>query len=234
MKLITRKEARAIGSQRYFTGQPCPRGHVAERYVSTMGCVACGVAIAESAKAKRAAARMKKPLSPRQRAKQAGELQYTPDQPCHRCETSKRLVSNGNCMQCAANAMRALYQENAEFRDKQAAYRKREAEAVKAHVRNRRAKMHDADGSRDADDVADLFDEQEGRCPYCNVFLRNWHVDHKTPLSRGGANDKSNLQLTCPTCNTRKHTKTDCEFRALLERERQPVRLPSPNASSSP
>lgn len=26
---------------RYFTGKPCKRGHVAERYLSTRGCVEC-------------------------------------------------------------------------------------------------------------------------------------------------------------------------------------------------
>lgn len=29
------------GLKRYFTGKPCPRGHVAERFVSTKACVVC-------------------------------------------------------------------------------------------------------------------------------------------------------------------------------------------------
>lgn len=31
----------SIGEPRYFTGKPCPRGHISERMVSTRGCVAC-------------------------------------------------------------------------------------------------------------------------------------------------------------------------------------------------
>jgi len=39
-QIITRKEARAKGLKRYFTGKPCKHGHVAERFVSGP-CVEC-------------------------------------------------------------------------------------------------------------------------------------------------------------------------------------------------
>lgn len=41
MNLITRTEARDRGLKRYFTGAPCSRGHIAERYVATWSCVVC-------------------------------------------------------------------------------------------------------------------------------------------------------------------------------------------------
>ncbi|MBP6514035.1 MAG: hypothetical protein KA224_02575 [Steroidobacteraceae bacterium] len=41
MNVLTRAQAIASGSKRYFTGKPCPHGHVAERLVSSMGCIAC-------------------------------------------------------------------------------------------------------------------------------------------------------------------------------------------------
>jgi 5-methylcytosine-specific restriction endonuclease McrA len=216
MQIISRKDAIAKGLDRYFSGKPCPYGHVAERYVSVSGCVECGVMRANAVKEKRQSVRAAEPLTPRQEAKLAGQTQYTPDFPCTRCGTQRRLVSNGTCMQCAANAMRKRYHENEEMRDNQAAYRARNSEAINAHTRNRRARLAGLGGSHTVDDILDLFDEQEGRCPYCNVYLRDWHVDHKTPLARGGDNGKTNLQLTCPTCNVRKHTKTDAEFRAML------------------
>jgi hypothetical protein len=37
----TAKEARAQGVKHYFTGKPCPVGHVALRWTSTQGCVEC-------------------------------------------------------------------------------------------------------------------------------------------------------------------------------------------------
>lgn len=41
MELLSRKDAVHLGLKRYFTGAPCKRGHVAARYVTNTGCVAC-------------------------------------------------------------------------------------------------------------------------------------------------------------------------------------------------
>lgn len=41
MNLTTRQQAIEAGLTRYFTGKPCPRGHVVERMVSIRACVAC-------------------------------------------------------------------------------------------------------------------------------------------------------------------------------------------------
>ncbi len=41
MEIITRKEAKERGLKKYFTGVPCKRGHVCERYVSGHGCIEC-------------------------------------------------------------------------------------------------------------------------------------------------------------------------------------------------
>lgn len=35
------KEARESGAKRYFSGSPCAKGHIAERFVSTRACVVC-------------------------------------------------------------------------------------------------------------------------------------------------------------------------------------------------
>jgi hypothetical protein len=40
-KIISRSEAEAAGLKHYFTGKPCKRGHVAERFVSTKTCMHC-------------------------------------------------------------------------------------------------------------------------------------------------------------------------------------------------
>ena len=41
MKILSRKEAIALGLRRYFTGKPCLNGHVAERFVSSETCSEC-------------------------------------------------------------------------------------------------------------------------------------------------------------------------------------------------
>lgn len=43
-KIITRDEARALGLTRYFTGNECVRGHVAERNTGNRSCVECSLA----------------------------------------------------------------------------------------------------------------------------------------------------------------------------------------------
>jgi hypothetical protein len=40
-EIITRDDAKARGLKRYYTGDPCPRGHVAERWASDRHCVEC-------------------------------------------------------------------------------------------------------------------------------------------------------------------------------------------------
>lgn len=81
----------------------------------------------------------------------------------------------------------------------------------------------------------------DGRCAYCDCELfedevlryrypewlyeenselpryftnRTWfyHVDHRTPLSRGGTNKLSNLTLACPSCNSRKGNRLAEDF----------------------
>ena len=39
--LVTREQAIASGAKRYFTGEPCSRGHVVERNVNSGACVEC-------------------------------------------------------------------------------------------------------------------------------------------------------------------------------------------------
>lgn len=41
MEIISRSEAKEKGLKRYFTGKPCKKGHVSERYVSTAICCEC-------------------------------------------------------------------------------------------------------------------------------------------------------------------------------------------------
>lgn len=37
----TLEQARKLGKGRYFTGKPCIRGHISERWVNKRKCIAC-------------------------------------------------------------------------------------------------------------------------------------------------------------------------------------------------
>lgn len=69
-------------------------------------------------------------------------------------------------------------------------------------------------------DIQRLMCEQDARCAYCRELLSGaYHIDHKTPVSRGGTNDIGNLHLTCPRCNMRKGAMTHEEF--LVSKKRR-------------
>ena len=80
------------------------------------------------------------------------------------------------------------------------------------HPNERRASSHayrsrkaNAPGSHSAEDIKALMKLQRSMCAGCQARLKTgFHVDHMVPLSRGGSNDKTNLQLLCKTCNCSK------------------------------
>lgn len=78
----------------------------------------------------------------------------------------------------------------------------------------RRARESDAPGEFTAEEIGQLLAQQGGCCAYCEAEDR-LSLDHKTPLSRGGSNWVENLQWLCVSCNSKKRTRTDEEYRAL-------------------
>jgi 5-methylcytosine-specific restriction endonuclease McrA len=83
---------------------------------------------------------------------------------------------------------------------------------------NRVARKRNAEGRYTVADIRKLYDAQNGICVACLVSLLNgYHVDHIEPLSKGGSNWPSNLQLLCPPCNMQKAAQSMNEF---LERRK--------------
>ena len=62
--------------------------------------------------------------------------------------------------------------------------------------------------------LAELDQESDIPCYYCTKSFRGAeiHLEHKTPVVRGGTNARSNLVLACRSCNLRKGSKTEAEF----------------------
>lgn len=50
-----------------------------------------------------------------------------------------------------------------------------------------------------------VFAEQKGVCAMCgNLLIGQWALDHIQPHSRGGSDDRSNLQGLCHDCHDKK------------------------------
>ena len=78
---------------------------------------------------------------------------------------------------------------------------------------NRVARKAKASGKYTVKDVRKMYDAQNGECVACKTsLLQGYHVDHIVPLSKGGDNWPTNLQLLCPPCNMRKSDMSMEEF----------------------
>lgn len=109
---------------------------------------------------------------------------------------------------------REWYLRNRDAAKKQAnVWRKNNPEKRLAAHHKRRALKRGSGGSHTAADVAAIRKAQKDSCAYCRVKLRGGgHIDHIVALSKGGSNDKTNIQITCGACNLRKHTRDPIEF----------------------
>lgn len=93
---------------------------------------------------------------------------------------------------------------------KVAQYKRENPDKVREHAMNRRLR---GASKVNSGVVSLMLKAQGGHCNYCNATLDGaYHVDHKTPVSRGGGNETSNLQVLCPGCNLSKGSKTHLEF----------------------
>lgn len=109
-----------------------------------------------------------------------------------------------------------------------AAWREREPERMKkirarwkaankdritVHKQTRRARAAACGGVLSADIVSRLMRLQRAKCANCAASLNTGkHLDHITPLARGGRNEDANVQLLCPLCNCRKNAHDPVEW----------------------
>ena len=55
--------------------------------------------------------------------------------------------------------------------------------------------------------------DKSSNCYWCNKPLKyDYHIDHYIPLSKGGEHTITNLVISCPDCNLKKHAKDPYEF----------------------
>lgn len=106
--VVTREEAEAKGLRRYFTGEPCPRGHVDLRATATGACTECtrlhGRAISKGEHLGRIAPNhtaYNGPIVTREDARERGLKHYFSGNPCVRGHVCKRSTESNACLECA-------------------------------------------------------------------------------------------------------------------------------------
>src|SRR5215472_2579692 len=161
-QIISRHEAKAQGLTRYFSGETCPQGHIAERFVTSYACVECTIARAEDRRSgirapKRAVA--PKPQQPdrvisRKDAIAQGLPCYFTGFPCTHGHIAERETGNKTCVECIrlkrsrpeyAAKLRARYAKNP---GKYIAMVEAYTEANRDKVRVRRKKHREANKER--------------------------------------------------------------------------------------
>lgn len=136
-----------------------------------------------------------------------------------------RYVANKPAIQARQN--RWLNENREHHRQVCRDWAKRNPLKMRAIVAKRRALILGSGGSYSAADVTALMQAQDGMCNVCRCSLDEYHIDHVIPLSRGGINESSNLQLLCPTCNRSKGNKLPHEFEAYRAQKQQVHRIGS-------
>jgi 5-methylcytosine-specific restriction endonuclease McrA len=198
MKIVTLVEARNTLSKRYFTGVPCKRGHISERRTSTRACIACSSFHREQNGDQHRFASRRWAANNKERGKANGIRWRAENR-----DLVKQIRRNWyalNSAKCVAATLE---------------WAKKNPEKRSATERRRKARKRAAGGNHTADDVVELYRLQRGKCAHawCNVSLKpGYHVDHVQPLKRGGSNDRSNIQLLCPSCNVRKSASDPIEW----------------------
>lgn len=236
-EIISRKEARARGLTRYFTGKPCLRGHISERNVAKKSCLQCHWKPQKQQECNGVFLH----IVSRNAAIENGLDRYFNGRPCKHGHLMSRRVDNKCCVEChnsksrgrkvdpdlARARNRASYEVHGEkIREGARAYRKKNKGLVSVQLRNYRERNpHIVSALKTARRAQKMraipswygeFDVFIIREALHLSSLREkatgikWHVDHMIPLKAKnacGLHCSGNIQVIPAFLNIQKHNR---------------------------
>lgn len=209
--IITRADASAAGFMRFFTGKPCGKGHVAERYVSSGHCVSCaqeyhgnyGKAYAKTYYAVNRERILEKAREYRigkfgpPKEKLSGTwYERNRESFLEKCRQRKRELREAN-----PESYRAAERERERKKRLSNPDHYRLKEAAKRH--RRRARMRGQESTLTTADLSDLRAKYGKKCAICGVKGK-LTIDHIVPIAAGGKHEARNIQFLCGPCNSHK------------------------------
>lgn len=221
MELISRDAAKDLGLKRYFTGEPCNKGHVDERQVSNYRCLTCGRDNVRESSRKRYAE------DPEYRAKITERNRAQAKTEAYRERNRKRTTTD------KYREYRVSYLSQDHIREKKRAYDKerQQTEAYKSARRDRyqsdiqykvacliRARLRQAiqkaktvKSSSVSDlDIAKLIQRIELNFKAGMSWDNHgeWHIDHVKPVAAFAAQGRD-IGMANSLCNLRPEWKSD-------------------------
>jgi 5-methylcytosine-specific restriction endonuclease McrA len=201
-EIISRAEAQARGLKYFFTGIPCKHGHLCKRQVANRSCYECILRNHRKYHFKN----RDDLLAANKEYKRANKDRYIALRKEQYSKERDLILKKG----------RDWYAANIELaRETRRKWRNANKDLYLSFARNYRARKSGAVGVHSLADLAEILRLQKNRCAHCRCsFGKDLRptLDHIIALSRGGSNDRKNLQYLCGPCNSSKNDRDPIEF----------------------
>jgi 5-methylcytosine-specific restriction endonuclease McrA len=201
-KIVSRRDAKALGLPHYFTGIRCVNGHLSKRRTNGKECLTCH---------REARAIVRQTRGGAVKAQKAASYLR------HQTEVIAKVKTyqTENAAAVSARTRRHRAANKVTIAAKMKVWSKANRPLLRQHEANRRAREAGSEGSHTAAEVADLLIKQDHGCaaPWCGTSLcGGYHEDHIMPLARNGTNWITNIQLLCRPCNQSKSDRDPVEW----------------------